>query len=265
MAFIDDLRAAEAALAREQQEFEQAQRELDAARFAHDTLAAQRVPDVADVSEFQGDIDWAAYGKAAPLAFARVNDGDRRDARFTAGRATAMRAAGVIVGTYSFGRCAAPGNGERDGYMEAAMCCWFAWEQGALRPGDMPLVYDYEQSAASSADSFNGQPAAKAARHLVQFVSAYKALRGHWPGVYTNPNTWNQLRPNLTAADLAVVASCWLWQAEWGVASPRRLDGLPGASFHQYTSTGRIPGVATDVDMNRCLLSRSELEVLRIR
>jgi GH25 family lysozyme M1 (1,4-beta-N-acetylmuramidase) len=60
------------------------------------------------------------------------------------------------------------------------------------------------------------------------------------------------------------VASCWLWQAEWGVTTPRRLDGLPLPSFHQFTSTGRIAGVAADVDVNHVLVSRSVLDLLRI-
>jgi GH25 family lysozyme M1 (1,4-beta-N-acetylmuramidase) len=269
MSYAEDLAAAHAAVTREEQEHAQAVAELADARALLERLQLLKVADVADVSEHQNDIDWAAYAAVAPLAFVRVNDGDRVDARWTAARVQAMRAADVTVAPYSFARVASPGNGERDGHMEAAMCCWFAWQQGGLRPGDLPLAYDLEHSVDPQADRFNGQPPAKVARHAVQFVRGYRSIRGHFPGLYTNPPTWQLIRPHLSADDLSVLAGCWLWHAEWGVAKPRPLDGLPAASFHQFTSTGRKAGISStgpvDVDVNRVLVSSEELAQLLIR
>jgi GH25 family lysozyme M1 (1,4-beta-N-acetylmuramidase) len=123
-----------------------------------------------DVSEHQGDVDWKKVATKHELAIVRVSDGDHRDPFFGRARVDAVRKAGLLLAPYYFARVASPQNGQRDGAKEAAMVLRFVKEGGWKWPGDLPLIYDFETD--------NGQPANKCARHIVQFVRAYKRSEG---------------------------------------------------------------------------------------
>ena len=186
-----------------------------------------------DVSEHQGDVDWKRVAADHELAVVRVSDGDHRDPFYTEGRVKAARDAGLLLAPYYFARVASPQNNERDGAAEAEMVLGFAKSRGWRWPGDLPLIYDFETS--------NAQPNAKCARHIVQFVRAYRKSEDHYPGVYTMPGFWNQIAPPLQGRS-ARARRCFLHQAEWDVEQPRPLDPWDGATLWQYTDSGGCPG-----------------------
>ena len=171
-----------------------------------------------DVSEHQGNVDWGKVAKEHDLAIARVADGDHRDPWYTEERVRAIRKAGLLLAPYYFARVASPQNNERDGDAEAAMVLGFAKSRGWRWPGDLPLVYDFETS--------NAQPNEKCARHVVQFVRAYKKSEDHYPGIYTMPGFWAQILPHLSKSERELIARCPLHQAEWGVSRPPRSRAL---------------------------------------
>ena len=172
-----------------------------------------------------------------------IADGDHRDPWYTEERIRSIRNAGLLLAPYYFARVASPQNNERDGAAEASMALGFAKSRGWKWPGDFPLVYDFETS--------NAQPNDKCARHVVQFVRAYKKSEDHYPGIYTMPGFWAQILPHLSRSDRELIARCPLHQAEWGVSSPRPVEPWDGAVLWQWTDSGTCPGVSGKVDMNR--------------
>jgi GH25 family lysozyme M1 (1,4-beta-N-acetylmuramidase) len=246
----------------------QAQLDQDRARLAVDqasldTLLARQVRPGPDVSEHNGDVDWTKVATAADVAFTRVSDGDYNDKLYTAGRVTAIRAAGLPFVPYHYCRIAADSNGQRTARAEAGMAYYFASRAGWGRTGDMPLALDVEQDAGETA-TFQGQTPAAAAAHVSLWIAAYVGLSGHRPIVYTNPATARLLVAQMTAAQQAQLAACPLWVAHWGVAAPTVPAPWQGWTFWQHTSTGTCPGVTGSADLNRFSGSKDDLAALRI-
>jgi GH25 family lysozyme M1 (1,4-beta-N-acetylmuramidase) len=207
-----------------------------------------------DVSEHQGDVDWRKVARKHELGIVRVSDGDHRDAFYGEARVKAVRQAGLILAPYYFARVASPQNGQRDGAKEARMVLRFAKEGGWRWPGDLPLIYDFETD--------NGQPPDKCARHIVQFVRAYRDSEGHHPGVYTMPGFWERILPHLKTPERRLIARCFLHQAEWGVERPRALAPWRGPTLWQWTDHGRCAGVSGAVDMNRSVAPEASIRAL---
>lgn len=210
-----------------------------------------------DVSEHQGDVDWKKVATKHQLAIVRVADGDHRDPWYTEDRVRSIRKAGLLLSPYYFARVASPQNRERDGAAEAKMALDFTKSRGWRWPGDLPLIYDFEMN--------NAQPSEKCARHVVEFVRAYRKSEDHYPSIYTMPGFWAQILPSLSKSDRELVARCFLHQAEWGVDSPRALEPWDGAVLWQWTDRGSCPGVSGNVDMNRSIASEKALLALAKR
>lgn len=229
-----------------------------AARLA--ALEAVVIPDAPDVSEFQGDVDWAKVkSSGAQFAFVRASDGDKVDARFTAARITAMRAAGLIVGVYHFARPGNANNGYRTGAMEAAMSIYPIWKAGGLRAGDLPMVYDFENESIAGID-----PVAAAA-HLVRWVRVYNYMMAHRPIIYTNSSTMNVVYGALSDSEKTFLAGCPLWVAHTGVATPTVPAPWTSWDFWQYTWSASIAGIAGSVDLNRFNGAAADLKSLLIK
>jgi lysozyme len=195
-----------------------------------------------DVSDVQGDVDFAkSHASGFAFAIVRVADGDVRDARYGPGRIAALRESGLGWFPYYFGRVASQQNNQRSGCAEATMAILLARKAGWGRKGDLPLAYDFETA--------NGQPAAKCARHLLQFVDAYRRERGHHPIVYTGPSFWKSILAELTARQLDRVRRCPLWLAHWDVPHPQTIEPWGDSwMLWQYSDHGRVAGVTTKCD-----------------
>jgi lysozyme len=272
MGWYEDKLALEQELATRQATFDREQAESQAARAARDTAKAALdafmltgVKGGPDLSEFNpGVLDWAATRAAGyELAIHRISDGDKLDARMqtaAAGQAVfaAIRAAGLVAGSYYLCRVGHPvNNGNRNGKSEAAMAIYFAESRGAVRQGDLPMALDFE--------TLNEQTPQKAARHVMDWIGTYAYVKGTPPILYTNPGTWQQVEPHFSAQDRATLATCPLWQAEYGVAAPRAMVPWVTWTMWQYTDVGTAPGIPdTSIDMNRFNGDRTALDSLRI-
>ena len=198
-----------------------------------------------DVSDARGDVDFAK-ARAGGIAFAsvRIADGDIHDVRYGPGRINALRASGLAWFPYYFGRVASAQNAQRNGAAEAAMAIGFAKAGGWGKKGDLPLAYDFENA--------NGQPPQKCARHLVQFVRAYRTDRGHCPIIYTMPGFWAAIQPQLSPPDGQLVATCPLWIAHWEVPDPGALEPWKDNwILWQDSDHGTVAGVASKCDTDR--------------
>jgi GH25 family lysozyme M1 (1,4-beta-N-acetylmuramidase) len=202
-----------------------------------------------DVSHWQGEIDWKAVaGDGQRFVFLKATDDvDYVDPTFAVNRSQA-RANGLLVGAYHFAR---PDPSRGDARREARHFVAVVHPG----PGDLLPVLDMETSRGLDQDGVT--------RWARTWVRVVRDLTGVTPLVYTSPYGWASRTGDtpLLARDGAP-----LWIAHWGVSSPTLpADGWDGHGWvvWQHTSTGHVPGVAGDVDLDR--ISGSRLGVITIR
>jgi GH25 family lysozyme M1 (1,4-beta-N-acetylmuramidase) len=202
-----------------------------------------------DVSHWQGPIGWAKVaGDGKRFAFLKATDDVHDvDPTFAANRADA-RAAGLSVGAYHFAR---PDPSPGDARREARFFVSVADPQ----PGDLLPVLDIE----TSRDLNHGEVTAWART----WVAVVRRLTGVTPLVYTSPYGWATRTGDtpLLARDGAP-----LWVAHWGVPSPTvPADDWDGRGWlvWQYSSTGHVPGISGNADLDR--VAGTDLGAVTIR
>ena len=120
------------------------------------------------------------------------------------------------------------------------MAIQLARKAGWGRKSDLPLAYDFE--------SANGQSAPKCARHLLQFVDAYRKARPP-PDPLHGPELLDEHRAPVTASQRNRARRCPLWIAHWEVPQPQSLEPWGDEwMLWQHSDRGRIPGVSTKCD-----------------
>lgn len=197
-----------------------------------------------DVSEYQGDIDWAQV-KAAGIDFAILRLGYRGttqgllniDSRFEQNLAGA-EAAGVSVGVYFFSQAISS--------EEAVAEAEFVLEALGGKKLDYPVVFDWEPPIPSEdlpaeqlrAYSMSGEAVTEFA---VAFCERVKKA-GYKPCVYTNKYMAYRF------FDLEKWSDYDLWYAEYQQAPSLYYN----FRMWQYTESGTVPGIAGGVDMNIC-------------
>ncbi len=225
----------------------------DAARWAPGRILAPRAGTTVvrgiDVSHWQGTIDWARVAASGVrFAFLKATDDvDYTDPTFLANRAAA-RANGIEVGAYHFARPdASPGDARREAKYFVKVV--------QPRAGDLLPVLDLETS--------KGLDQAGVTRWAHTWVAEVRALTGVTPLVYTSPYGWIARTGDtrLLARDGAP-----LWIAHWGVSAPTvpagDWDGR-GWEIWQRTSTGHVPGISGNVDLDQ--LAGTSLGAVTIR
>lgn len=192
-----------------------------------------------DVSRWQGQIDWPAVKKAGKkFAYIKATEGIGYVSPTLDAQLSGARAAGLVVGCYHYAR---PGN---DPAADARHFAGQLKRSKAWQPGNLPPCLDMEEPA--------GNP------------------RG-WTRAFIDT-----LREELGRRDVMVYASTsyftgplagegwaddnvFLWVAHYG-----RKPGQPGyrsarVVMHQHSSTGRVPGITGNVDLNRSLVDLERL------
>lgn len=201
------------------------------------------IVDGIDVSQWQGDIDWAAV-KADGIDYAFIRVGYRgssdtgglgEDTKFTANIQGAT-AAGLKVGVYIYSQAVTED--------EASEEAQFILDRVGNYTIDMPLVLDYEYYSGPSGTSgrlYNAHLSKNEATAVCQaFCNTIKGA-GYTPMVYANASMFTS---SLNAADLASV--CPLWLANYTTQT-----SYTGTyEFWQYASTGNVDGISGNVDMN---------------
>lgn len=197
-----------------------------------------------DVSEYQGDIDWAQV-KSAGIDFAILRLGYRGttqgllnvDERFEQ-NFTGAADAGLSVGVYFFSQAVSAA--------EAVAEADFVIETLNGRKTDYPVVFDWEQPIPSEqlpaellrAYDMDGELITECA---VAFCRRIKEA-GYTPCVYTNKHLAYDF------FDLEQWADYDIWYAEYQNAPSLYYD----FRIWQYTDSGTVPGIDGGVDMNIC-------------
>ena len=192
-----------------------------------------------DVSYYQGDIDWAAVaGAGYQFAITRVNHSTFMDPKFEQNWA-GIPAVGMLRGAYQYFE---PGED-------------VAWQAqvmidavGQLGAGDLPAVIDVETDG--------GLPPAQVAQAVGEWLMLVEAGTGKKPIIYTGKYFWQD---NVASAEYA---SYPLWHAQYPNAcqppsAPPPDCGCANTADQwgdflvwQYTSSGSVPGIAGNVDLN---------------
>lgn len=188
-----------------------------------------------DVSEFQRQIDWQAV-KNAGVTFAIIRLGYRgnlegqlyEDALFRQNLRQA-RDAGIQVGVYFFSQAVS----EAEAIEEAE----FVLEILDGKKLDLPVVFDWEfMYTPSRTDNVDGPTMTACAKAFCRTIrqAGYEAM------IYFN---LNQAQNYL---DLTALSAYPFWLAMYSdrMTFPHQVD------FWQYSYTGRVPGIETDVDLN---------------
>lgn len=185
-----------------------------------------------DVSKWNGEIDWPAVRKSGvAFAFIKATEGsDRIDSRFSAYWRGA-KAAGIAHAPYHFYYFCSTADAQADWFIanvpkEAAM---------------LPPVLDAEWNPASP--TCKKRPPADEVRTAMQrFMDRIEAHYGKRPIIYT---TVDFHRDNLAGHFDGY--PFWLRSV---AAHPQEIYPARRWAFWQYTSTGVVPGVSGDADIN---------------
>jgi lysozyme len=179
-----------------------------------------------DVSEFQGNIDWAQVANAGiSFGIARVADGFYHDPTFQANW-DGMKAHHIVRGVYQFFRAHENGTQQAD----------FLLSHVTFAAGDLPPVADVE--------TLDGQSTGTLTTELKAWVAEIVAKTGKHPMIYTSPGLWNGYhQPSFSSEDL--------WVADWFVSSPVAPAGWSSWVFWQYSDNGSVPGIPATVDRDR--------------
>lgn len=206
-----------------------------------------------DVSRFQGTIDWPSVaGAGVRFAFVQASRGSGTDCTvkpaqcgpdpFFAANRVAAEASGIRVGAYhrAFASGATVTDARADAVAEANV---FLASVGSLNAGELVPVLDVETP-------FTGMTSITLRAWVRAWVKRVNKHLGRKPMIYTNATSWSATGNSKEFAK----AKYPLWVAEWGVSSP----SVPasnwaghGFSVWQYTSSGRVPGISGNVDMDR--------------
>ncbi len=190
-----------------------------------------------DVSMWQGDVDWAAVAATSTrFAIIRATRGHAYvDPRYAEYLAEAS-ANGLVVGAYHRAKVSlADGDAraEANHFVDVAQ----------IDAGDVLPVLDIEEHGGLTVSQ------------LTQWVRAWLARVYTRTGVramiYASPHFWRTYLGDTTwFADQGYP----LWIAHWGVPSPTVPAanwGGRGWTFWQWTSTGSVSGISTNVDRDR--------------
>ncbi|WP_051366108.1 GH25 family lysozyme [Hamadaea tsunoensis] len=194
-----------------------------------------------DVSAFQGTIDWAAVATSgARFAYIRASEqAGTPDATFAANYAGA-KANGLYAGAYHRARPDVSGG--------KAQADFFADNAQFTADGrTLPLMLDIEWPRANwtGLDACYNLTPSQLVSWIRAFVDEIALRTGRLALIYTNTNWWNPCTANDTSfsANQVFVAR---YQP-----SPLPLPaGWSTWSLWQYTSTGRVPGITGDVDLD---------------
>jgi len=171
-----------------------------------------------DVSYYQGTVNWQSVKEAGnTFAFARATYGSSKvDSKFSANW-SAMKAAGIIRGTYHF-------------YVSAndptAQANLFLQTVGHLESNDLPPVLDVEAGGGTT-NLVNG---------VQQWLDIVEQGLGRTPMIYTGVSFWND---NMTSG----FGRYPLWVAEYGVSTPKKVNGWSTWAFWQYSQSGSVAGM----------------------
>lgn len=208
---------------------------LAVAGYASAEAPSRRTVRGVDVSHWQGEIRWSAVRRdGIDFAFIKATEGgDHVDPRF-ARNWRAARQAGVARGAYHFYRPETPAADQARNFLRTVR----------LREDDLPPVLDVELTGGISRQRLR--------RGIETWLETVERETGKRPIVYISPRVAERLNGRLGRHAL--------WIAHYRPSRPPVPHNWTRWTFWQYTSRGRVDGIARSVDLNRFRGTRAQLE-----
>lgn len=208
------------------------------------TCAKATTLDGVDVSSYQGTVNWTQIkGAGRTFAFVRISDGlNSIDSKF-ATNWPAMKAAGVVRGSYQFFRPS------QDPALQAQLVLDKLAAAGGLKPGDLPPVLDLE-----SADGLAGSVVVAKAKIWLKTIEEKLDVK---PLIYT-------------AAFMSDVIGTGfggytLWVANYGTTCPTMPSGWTDWQFWQNADNGKVAGISGAVDTDFFNGTLPQLQALTVK
>lgn len=151
-----------------------------------------------------------------------------RDEKYAARQAQAARA-GLLWGAYHYANASDPVR-QADFFLDSVRSAWNA--AGASRPSSVLLVLDFEQNRHYPGGTMRVDQA-------VAFAERIRQRTGEYPGLYSGYNRIKAIlnSPKVTAEQKRVMASCWLWVANYHYI-PVDVSPWRRWTMWQYTGDG---------------------------
>ncbi|MBM4376189.1 MAG: hypothetical protein FJ095_13990 [Deltaproteobacteria bacterium] len=190
-----------------------------------------------DVSYYQGKPNWQAVAASGQrFAITRIGDGTFMDPEFDSNYEQ-IRELGMVRGAYQF---------FRSGKDPIALAELALGKLGELGPGDLSPVLDVEDA--------DDAPPEEMTEKVLAWVKHVEAATGRKPIIYTGYYFWKDYVKTTALAEYP------LWHAQYTAAEcPNIPDAWKNWAIWQYSSTGSVPGISGNVDMNR--LNGGELKL----
>jgi lysozyme len=199
-----------------------------------------------DVSEYQGNIDWAKVKASGKVDFAILRCGirGRADSAFEDNYKGAT-AAGVPVGAYYYTAALDVAQAKQDAELVIKLL------RG--KRFDYPIYYDFEWTG-DKKGVLGGQfklTKVQSTAVITAFCATLEAA-GCWVGVYAS-DSWFY-----SHIDAAVQKRYAVWSAKVAdaVGNPSTYPPVYGKTYKlwQYSWVGKIPGISVNVDTNYCYM-----------
>jgi lysozyme len=185
-----------------------------------------------DISNWQGTVDFKKVaGAGVSFVFIKATEGTTFVDRFVRQNFDGCKGAGMVAGLYHYF------SANRDPVQQAEH---FLSVASDLKVGaaDLPPVLDLEEAPKDPADR------ERLKGNVNAWLDAVRQAMGKRPLVYVSPNFWN------TYMDGFDTVGSNLWIAHWGVKAPSIPSGWRDWKFWQYSSTGTVPGISGNVDLD---------------
>ncbi|WP_299963844.1 glycoside hydrolase family 25 protein [uncultured Roseobacter sp.] len=195
-----------------------------------------------DVSHFQEEINWQQVAESGvAFAFIKALEGvTEPDAKFPDNWKGAQ-AAGVPFAPYHFFSARTTPEAQAAALLEII---------ADVPVSALPIALDFEMSS-SDPRGWDGRSAAEIANRIDTFIKAVESKRDQKVMIYTVKEWWDE---RLGSEGAKLLENDLLWIADPRDAAlnsgkPEEIDGVV-PTFWQFTSKGRVPGIAKDVDIS---------------
>jgi len=199
-----------------------------------------------DVSEYQGDIDFAKVKAAgASFVFIKATEGTTIvDPKF-ATNWKAAQAAGIVRSAYHFFRPMENLQSQIDSFVATV---------SSLAPGDLPPVLDVEVP-----EDWTQFTVAERVAMVTGWLQGVESKLGIKPIIYIDSSMVED-----TFGSPDAFKDYLLWVADWtDAASPDVPKPWTDWTFWQYSDVGTIDGIDGDVDLDRFAGSLSDLQKIQ--
>src|SRR3954468_14312582 len=211
-------------------------------------------PVVIDVSHWQGHINWPALAKAGVVAaFIKATNGAFQTDDQYSRNIQGARAAGIKVGSYHFMLSSQDPDQQAEKFLATASSAQ-----------DLLPALDCEWDLKGKHDRWLDVPAKARVAMIGRFIARVQKTLNVSPIIYTATSWWRPMLGTATkysgTKGAANFGDCPLWIAAYTKTPPRILPA-PWAKWTlwQYTGSGKLPGVAGTVDIERLSTSLDAL------